>query len=55
LHGLLRALAGDDPSAVRGAADALLAKGATSGGDTCVGLAACGSLLSRLRPEGMLP
>jgi hypothetical protein len=57
VHALIRALAGTDARAVRSAADGLLATGASSGADTCVGVAACGPLLSRLRdyPGGILP
>jgi hypothetical protein len=52
VHQLLRALAGQDARAVHRAVDALLATGASSGADTCVGVAACGPLLSHLSPEG---
>lgn len=55
LHGLLGTLAGTDARALGPAVDAMLATGASSGADTCVGVAACGPLLSGLIPEGNLP
>ena len=53
LHGVLRALADPVPDAVASAVDAMLTIGASSGADTCIGVAACGPLLSGLIPEGI--
>jgi hypothetical protein len=55
VHRLLRALAGPNIETMSGAADALLATGATSGADTCVGMAACGPLLSYLSSKWIRP
>ena len=52
LHGLLRAVTRSDAEAVRRAVSALLAVGASSGADTCVGVAACAPLLAGLIAEG---
>jgi hypothetical protein len=55
VHALIGALGSTDIEAVSLAARGLMASGASSGADTCVGLAACGPVLSRLSPEGILP
>jgi hypothetical protein len=54
LHRLLKELARTDAMALRDATGALLANGASSGADTCVGVAAGGRVLSHLT-EGSLP
>lgn len=53
LHGLLRALAGPvTPPALSRAVDLVLGLGATSGADTCVGVAAVGRLIACSSREG---
>jgi hypothetical protein len=52
VHGLLSALACTNDGAIRRAADVLLAIGASSGADTCVGVIAGGNLLSAPAKKG---